>query len=167
MVNEQIPAGEVLLIDNTGKNLGIKKRDEALALAQELDLDLVVVAINANPLVARIMDYPKYKFDMQKKQKEMRKNQQTFQVKGIRLGPTIQENDFQTKLNSAKKFLAHGDKIKITMRFRGRMLDHASLGTDLVNRFIQELGIDVVVEQKPVLEGFFINATVAPTAKKK
>lgn len=125
-----------------------------------------MVSGDQKPLVAKIIDYPKYKYDLNKKLKEIKKNQNVIQVKEIRLGPTIQTNDLNVKINMAKKFLTKGDKVKLSMRLRGRMIEHAPIGLELMNKFICELESLIVIELKPVLEGNFINAVLAPTKKK-
>lgn len=113
-------------------------------------------------MVAKMMDYSKYRYDQQRRAREMKKNQQTVDLKEIRLSPTIGDHDFNTKLGHAKKFIAKGDKVKITLRFRGRMITHSQLGGQVVNKFIEELGDLVVVETKPKLEGYQMIAVLAP-----
>lgn len=168
LVNERIPEGELRLIDEKGENKGMMSLEKALEYAYSVELDLVVVSdINKKPYTAKVMDYAKYRFDAQKKQKELRKKQQIVQIKEIRLGPTIQDNDFQTKLNNAKRFLEKGNKVKISMLLRGRMIVHANLGLEVMNKFIEELSEISNVETKPTLERNFINAVVAPQSKKK
>lgn len=138
------------------------KRDKAMALSEEKDLDLVVVAPNAKIMVAKMMDYSKYRYEQQKRLREMKKNQQVVDVKEIRLSPTIGDHDFNTKLNHAKKFISKGDKVKITLRFRGRMITHKDIGGEVVQRFIDELGELIIVESKPKMEGQQMIAIVAP-----
>lgn len=138
------------------------QRNNALDLASEKDLDLVVVAPDAKVMVAKMMDYSKYRYEQQKRSREMKKNQTTVDLKEIRLSPTIGEHDFLTKLNQAKKFLTKGDKVKISIRFRGRMITHSELGGQVVARFIEELSDLSTVESKPKLEGYHMIAVLAP-----
>lgn len=153
---------ELLVIDDQGNNLGKLPRNKALDLSSDKDLDLVVVAPEAKVMVAKMMDYSKYRYEQQKRAREMKKNQQTVDLKEIRLSPTIGDHDLETKLNQAKKFLAKGDKIKLTLRFRGRMITHSELGGQVVNKFIEQLGDLVTVETKPKLEGYQMIAVLAP-----
>src|SRR5699024_2990227 len=127
-VNETIRAREVRLIDANGDQLGVKSRNEALQIAQTRNLDLVLVAPGAKPPVCRIMDYGKYHFEQQKKEKEARKKQRAINVKEVRFSPAIGEHDFNTKLKNARKFLEKGDKVKASVRFRGRAITHKDLG---------------------------------------
>ncbi|MCY8619959.1 translation initiation factor IF-3, partial [Bacillus haynesii] len=124
LVNEGIRAREVRLIGQNGDQLGIKSRQEALEIASRANLDLVLVAANAKPPVCRIMDYGKYRFEQQKKEKEARKNQKIINLKEVRLSPGIEEHDFNTKLRNAIKFLQKGDKVKASIRFKGRAITH-------------------------------------------
>ncbi|MCY8443141.1 translation initiation factor IF-3, partial [Bacillus spizizenii] len=124
LVNEGIRAREVRLIGQNGDQLGIKSRQEALEIAGRANLDLVLVAANAKPPVCRIMDYGKFRFEQQKKEKEARKNQKIINLKEVRLSPTIDEHDFNTKLRNAIKFLEKGDKVKASIRFKGRAITH-------------------------------------------
>ena len=118
MVNDGIRAREVRLISSNGDQLGVKSKREALQIAEQENLDLVLVAPKAKPPVAKVMDYGKYRFELQKKQREARKKQKTVNVKEVRLSPTIDTNDFNTKMKNARKFLAKGDKVKVSIRFR-------------------------------------------------
>ena len=135
MLNEGIRAREVRLIDQNGEQLGIKIKIEALEIAARVNLDLVLVAPNAKPPVARIMDYGKFKFEQQKKDKEARKNQKIISIKEVRLSPTIDEHDFNTKLRNAIKFLEKGDKVKASIRFKGRAITHKEIGQRVLDRF--------------------------------
>lgn len=137
-MNESIRAKEVRLIDVNGEQLGVKSRNEALEIAEKANLDLVLVAPQAKPPVARIMDYGKYRFEQQKKEKEQRKNQKVINVKEIRLTPVIEEHDFNTKLRNARKFLGKGDKVKVSVRFRGRAITHKELGREVLDRFAEQ-----------------------------
>lgn len=153
MINEAIRAREVRLIGVDGKQLGIKPLREALRLAQEENLDLVNLAPHAKPPVCRIMDYGKYRYQQNKREKEARKNQKTIQVKEVRLSPSIEENDVRTKLRHVKKFLKHGDKVKLSIRFRGREITHQDLGRQVLNRMAEEVKDISDIERAPKLEG--------------
>jgi translation initiation factor IF-3 len=165
-VNEKIRAREVRLIDVNGEQLGIKSRNEALDIAANANLDLVMVAPNAKPPVCRVMDYGKYRFEQQKKEKEARKNQTVIKVKEIRLSPNIEEHDFNTKLRNARKFLEKGDKVKASVRFRGRAITHKGLGQDVLERVAEECKDIATVETKPKMEGRSMFLMLAPLAEK-
>ena len=152
-INEQIREKEVQVIDETGKKLGIMKSFDAIRIAEEKDLDLVLVAPNGNPPVCKIMKYGKYKFEQAKKEKEARKNQKIVETKELRVTPNIEEHDFGFKAKNARKFLEDGNKVKITVRFRGRELNYVKLGEDTLNQFATELSDIAIVEKKPLLEG--------------
>lgn len=126
---------------------------DALELAYEKELDLVLVSPNANPPVCKIMNYGKYKFEQAKREKEAKKKQKTYEVKELRITPNTEEHDFNFKLKNARKFLESGSKVKITVRFRGRELNYVKQGEDLLNRFIEELSDIASPEKKPLLEG--------------
>ncbi|MFQ7237238.1 MAG: translation initiation factor IF-3, partial [Enterococcus hulanensis] len=128
MVNDGIRAREVRLIGQDGEQLGVKSKVEALKIAEQANLDVVLVAPGAKPPVARIMDYGKYRFEQQKKEREARKKQKVINVKEVRLSPTIDLNDFNTKLRNARKFLEKGDKVKASIRFKGRAITHKDIG---------------------------------------
>lgn len=136
-----------------GEQIGILPLSEALRMAEEKNLDLVNVAPNAKPPVCRIMNYGKFRYEQSKKEKEARKKQKVINTKEIRFNPTIEENDFQTKLRNAVKFINSGDKIKCTVRFRGRQITHQDIGENLLDRFAKELEDIAIVERKPKLEG--------------
>ena len=165
-VNEKIRAREVRLIDNNGDQLGVKSRQEALEIAQNANLDLVLVAPNAKPPVCRIMDYGKYRYEQQKKEKEARKKQTTIKVKEVRLSPGIEEHDFNTKLRNARKFLEKGDKVKASVRFRGRAITHKELGQKVLERMAEECKDVAQVETKPKMEGRSMFLMLAPLAEK-
>ena len=152
-VNEAIRAREVRLVGSDGAQLGIKNIREALRLAQEAELDLVNVAPQAKPPVCRIMDYGKYRYEQSKREKEARKKQKVIQVKEIRFSPSIEEHDLQTKLRNVKRFLQSGDKVKLTIRFRGREITHQALGRAILNRMAEEVKDLGEVERHPRLEG--------------
>ncbi len=152
-INEQIRANEVQVIDEKGEKLGVLSLHEALDIAYERKLDLVLVAPNNNPKVCKIMNYGKYKFEQAKKEKEARKKQKTFEIKEIRITPNIDKHDFDFKAKNAKKFLEDGNKVKITVRFRGRELNYVKQGETVLNQFIEVLSDIAIAEKKPVLEG--------------
>ncbi|MDA3129846.1 translation initiation factor IF-3 [Aliibacillus thermotolerans] len=166
-VNEGIRAREVRLIDANGDQLGVKSKNEALDLAKKANLDLVLVAPNAKPPVCRIMDYGKYRYEQQKKEKEARKKQKVINVKEVRLSPNIEEHDFNTKLRSARKFLNKGDKVKAAIRFRGRMITHSDIGKDVLERLADELKDIATVETKPKMEGRSMFLMLAPKSEKE
>ncbi len=143
MINEEIRDKEVRLIGSEGEQLGIVSAAEAQKLADEKNLDLVKIAPQAKPPVCKIMDYGKHKFEIAKREKENRKNQKVSNIKEVRLTPNIDSHDFNTKLNQASKFLKSGDKVKVSVRFRGREITHSALGKDLLIRFrdgVEEFG---------------------------
>lgn len=152
-VNEKIRAKEVRLIDSNGDQLGVKSRQEALEIANTRNLDLVLVAPGAKPPVCRIMDYGKFRYEQQKKEQEARKKQKTIQVKEVRFTPGIGDHDFNTKLRNARKFLTNGDKVKASVRFRGRAITHKDLGREVLDRLAEEVKDIAVVESKAKMEG--------------
>jgi translation initiation factor IF-3 len=166
ILNETIRAREVRLIDQNGEQLGIKSKNEALEIAERVNLDLVLVAPNAKPPVARIMDYGKFKFEQQKKEKEARKNQKIINLKEVRLSPTIDEHDFNTKLRNARKFLEKGDKVKASIRFKGRAITHKEIGQRVLDRFSDECKDVATVESKPKMDGRSMFLVLAPVNEK-
>ena len=152
-INERIRAKEVQLIGGAGEKLGVVSLREALERAEGEKLDLVLVAPQANPPVCKIMNYGKYKFEQAKKEKEAKKKQKIVEVKEIRMTPNIEEHDFGFKAKNARKFIEDGNKLKITVRFRGREVNNSKLGEDVLNRFIENLSDIANVEKKPKLEG--------------
>lgn len=166
-VNENIRAKEVRLIGPNGDQIGVKSKREALEMAQNADLDLVMVAPNAKPPVCRIMDYGKYRFEQQKKDKEARKKQKIINVKEVRLSPNIEEHDFNTKLRNARKFLEKGDKVKAAIRFRGRAITHSELGRDVLMRLAEGCKDVSTIESKPKMEGRSMFLILAPVADKE
>ena len=148
MVNEGIRARELRLISDNGDQLGVKTKQEALKMAEDANLDLVLVAPKAKPPVAKIMDYGKYRFELQKKQREARKKQKVVNIKEVRLSPTIDTNDFNTKMKNARKFLSKGDKVKVSIRFKGRAITHKDIGRDVLNRFAEATEDVATVESK-------------------
>ena len=152
-INGQIRAREVQLIGDEGEKLGVVSLKEALGIAEEKKLDLVLVAPNSKPPVCKIMNYGKYKFEQAKKEKEAKKKQKVAELKELRITPNIDEHDFNFKCKNAKKFIEDGAKVKITVRFRGRELNYVKLGETTLNRFSEALADVANVEKKPVLEG--------------
>ncbi|WLR44149.1 translation initiation factor IF-3 [Bacillus carboniphilus] len=167
IVNEGIRAREVRLIGANGDQLGIKSRQEALEIATRANLDLVLVAPGAKPPVARIMDFGKYRFEQQKKEKEARKNQKVIHLKEVRLSPTIEEHDFNTKLRNARKFLEKGDKVKASIRFKGRAITHKEIGQRVLDRFSQECADLSTIESAPKMDGRSMFLVLAPNTEKK
>ena len=152
-INEQIRANKVQIIDNEGNKIGPISLNEALDMAYEKKLDLVLVAPNAEVPVCKLMNYGKYKFEQAKREKEAKKKQKTFELKEIRITPNIEEHDFGFKVKNARKFIEDGNKVKVTVRFRGRELNYLKLGEEELNHFIEELSDIAVPEKKPLLEG--------------
>lgn len=152
-INEQIRVKEVQIIDSEGNKIGPISINEALDMAYEKKLDLVLVAPNAVPPICKLMNYGKYKFEQAKKEKEAKKKQKSFEVKEIRITPNIEEHDFGFKAKNARKFIEDGNKVRITVRFRGRELNYVKLGEATLNKFIEELSDVAVPEKKPILEG--------------
>lgn len=152
-INRQIKEKEVQVIGENGEKIGILPIDKAIELAEDKDLDLVLVAPNATPVVCKIMNYGKYKFEQAKKEKESRKNQKAVEVKEIRVTPNIGEHDFQFKSKNARAFIESGNKVKLTVRFRGRELNNVKAGENILNKFIEDLEDVSTVEKKPFLEG--------------
>ncbi|UCZ52236.1 translation initiation factor IF-3 [Bacillus shivajii] len=166
MINESIRAREVRLVGANGDQIGVKSKQEALEMAQNANLDLVMVAPNAKPPVCRIMDYGKFRYEQQKKEKEARKKQKVINVKEVRLSPNIEEHDFNTKLRNARKFLTKGDKVKAAIRFRGRAITHSQLGREVLERLAKECEDIATIESKPKMEGRSMFLVLAPTAEK-
>ena len=152
-INGQIKEKEVQVIGADGEKIGVLPIEQALELAEEKNLDLVLVAPNAKPVVCRLMNYGKYKFEQAKKEKESRKNQKTVEMKEIRVTPNIGEHDFNFKSKNARGFLEAGNKVKFTVRFRGRELNNVKIGETILNRFVEDLADVSTVEKKPFLEG--------------
>lgn len=152
-INEQIKASKVQVIDDQGEKRGVMSIHDALDLAYDKKLDLVLVAPNAEIPVCKIMNYGKYKFEQSKKEKEAKKKQKTFEIKEIRITPNIEQHDFEFKLKNAQRFIEDGNKVKITVRFRGREMNYVKLGEQVLNKFIEALTEVATVEKKPLLEG--------------
>ena len=153
MINEQIRDREVRVISEAGEQLGIMSAREAMKLAEEAQLDLVKIAPKAQPPICKIIDYGKYKYELARKEKEARKKQKTVEVKEVRLSPNIDTNDLNTKVNNAKKFLTKGNKVKVTLRFRGREMAHVQQSKHILDDVAQMLADVAVVEKPAKLEG--------------
>ena len=165
-INEEIRDKEVRLIADNGDQLGIVSSREALEIAIQKGMDLVKIAPQAQPPVCRIMDYGKFRFEQAKREKEARKNQRVVEIKEIRLTPGIDVGDLNTKVKNACKFLKGGDKVKVSVRFRGREVTHASLGQDLLHRFAELCAECSTVEKQPKLEGRQMLMFLAPAKDK-
>ena len=166
-INEDIRAKEVRLIDEEGEMRGIVSIDEALAMAEEADLDLVNISPNADPPVCKILDYGKYRYEQQKKEKNAMKNQKVTEIKEIRLSASIEDHDIEVKAKAARKFLADGDKVKVSLRFRGREMGYTQLGFDAMNKFADLVSDEGEIEKEPKMEGRRMNMFLAPKKDKK
>jgi translation initiation factor IF-3 len=162
-INERIRVPEVRLIDDEGNQIGVLKTPDALAFAQERDLDLVEVAPEARPPVCRVLDYSKYKYEQAQKVKQARKHQQQITVREIKFRPKIAEHDYDTKKHHVERFLRHKDKVKVTIMFRGREVTHPERGTAILDRLAEELAELGVVEQRPIQEGRNMTMMMAPS----
>ena len=161
MINEQIRDREVRLIGADGEQLGIVSSREAQKIADEAGLDLVKIAPNAKPPVCKVIDYGKYRYEQARKEKDAKKKQKTVELKEIRLSPNIEANDLNTKMNAAKKFLAKGNKVKITLTFRGREMAHMNASKHILDDFAENLAEVSVVEKAPKIEGRSISMVLA------
>lgn len=166
-VNNRIRAPQVRLIDEEGAQLGIVSLREALTLAEQRGLDLMEVAPNAVPPVCRIVDYGKFRYEQSKKDREARKNQKQAELKEVRLKPKTDDHDLEVKAKQARKFLLAGDKVKFTVRFRGREIFHPDIGREMLEQMAEELRDVATVEQKPLMEGRALSLLLAPSAKAK
>jgi len=164
-INDRIRAREIRVIDENGEQLGIMPPFEALKTARERGLDLVEVSPNAIPPVCRIQDYGRYLYEKEKSERAARKKQKVIVVKEVKFSVTVDEHDYQTKKNQAIKFLAGGDKVKASLRFRGRQMAHRDLGYNIINRLIQDIGDIGVVEFMPRMEGTILHAILAPNKR--
>ena len=162
LINDDIELSSVRLIDEDGKPLGIVSSDRAKELAYEKNLDLVLIAPQADPPVCRIMDYGKFRFDKIKKEKESRKKQQSAETKQIQLSIVIGDNDFNTKLNHANRFLKNGDKVRVVVRFRSRQIQHKDLGYEILNRFTSGCAENGSCDKPPVEEGRNLSLLIVP-----
>ncbi len=153
MINEQIRDKEVRLIGESGEQLGIMSSKDAMKLAKDANLDLVKIAPTAKPPVCKIIDYGKYRYELARKEKEAKKKQKVTEVKEIRLSPNIDDNDLNTKANQARKFITHGDKVKVALRFRGREMAHTQASKVILDNFFSKLEDVAVIEKPAKLEG--------------
>ncbi|HEX4187281.1 MAG TPA: translation initiation factor IF-3 [Solirubrobacteraceae bacterium] len=162
-INDRIRVPEVRVIDEDGNQIGVMKTPDALAYAQERDLDLVEVAPEARPPVTRVLDYSKYKYEQAQKQKQARKHQQQITIREIKFRPKIAQHDYDTKKHHVERFLRHKDKVKVTIMFRGREVTHPERGTAILDRLAEELSELGVVEQRPMQEGRNMTMMMAPS----
>ena len=161
MINEQIRDREIRLIGEDGEQLGIMSAREAMKIAQEAELDLVKIAPAAKPPVCKIIDYGEYKYEQARKEKEAKKKQKTVEVKEVRLSPNIDTNDLNTKINNAKKFISKGNKVKVTLRFRGREMAHVQQSKHILDDFAETLADVAVVEKPAKMEGRAMSMVLA------
>ena len=161
MINEQIRDREVRLIGVNGEQLGIMSSRDAMKMAEEAELDLVKIAPTAKPPVCKIIDYGKYRYELARKEKEARKKQKVVELKEVRLSPNIEENDLNTKINAARKFVTKGNKVKVTLRFRGREMAHMQASRHILDDIAKELEEVAVVEKAPKVEGRAISMVLA------
>ena len=167
LLNDDIREPEARLISETGEQLGIMSSEQALQVAEEREMDLVLISPQAKPPVCRIMDYGKYRFEQTKKEKEARKNQRIIEIKEIRMSPGIGDNDFNTKLKNGQKFLADGDRLKVTVRFRGREMAHTHIGEELLKNFAAQCSEIATMDKNPKLEGRNMSIFLSPKAPEK
>lgn len=167
LINDEIEAFEVLVISETGEQLGKMETTKALEIAEDRGYDLVCVAPNAPVPVCKLMDYSKFRYEQNKKAKEARKNQKVISVKEVRLSPTIDVGDFDTKQRAARKFLAGGDKVKVSCRFRGRMIEQANNTKELFTKFAEGLEDIAQIDQAPYLDGRNMFMALSPKTQKK
>ena len=165
LINEEIQEKEIRLIGSDGEQMGLMSSAEAQKIADEQDLDLVMISPNAKPPVCKIMDYGKYRFEQNKKVKEAKKNQHVMDVKEIRMSPGIGENDFNTKLKNGQKFLADGDRVKVSVRFRGREMAHTNIGEKLLRDFAEKCADVANLDKEPKLEGRSMSIFLSPKSQ--
>ncbi|MBR2570981.1 MAG: translation initiation factor IF-3 [Clostridia bacterium] len=166
MINEEIRDREVRLIDQNGEQLGIMPTVQALNLAEERQMDLVKIAPQAKPPVCKLMDYGKYRFEQSKREREARKNQKVITIKEVRLSATIEDHDVNVKFKNAVKFLQDGNKVKVTIRFRGRQITHSEIGLEVMKNFAERIKDYGVVERRPLIEGRNMTMIVVPRENK-
>ena len=166
-INDEIRVKEVRLIGPDSEQLGIMGINEARAYAYDRDLDLVLIAPTATPPVCRAMDYGKFCFEKQKREKEAKKKQQTVELKEIQLSCRIDTHDYETKMNQAKKFLTSGNKVRVVMKFRGREMSHMAIGRDILEKFLEDVKEVGSCDKKPVLDGRFMSMVISPLSNKK
>ena len=161
-INREIKAKEVRLINYNGENLGVVSISEALSIAQEVGLDLIEISPQVTPPVCKVLDYGKYKYEMQKKKNEAKKNQKVVSIKELKLRPMIEAHDYEVKLKQAKKFLSQGDKVKFTMRYKGREMSANDIGKEILNKLIEDLEGLCKVDAAPKAEGKQVYMIVSP-----
>lgn len=166
-INEEIRDKEVRLVSATGEQLGIMSAREALEKAMEADLDLVKISPTAVPPVCKLMDYGKFKFEQTKREKEAKKNQRVVEIKEVRMSPSIDVNDFNVKLRNAQKFLGEGNRVKVTVRFRGREMAHTDIGKNLLVKFAEECGEVATLDKEPKLDGRHMSIFLSPKTAKE
>ena len=166
-INEEIRDKEVRLISASGEQLGIMSAKAALDIAAEQELDLVKISPNAVPPVCKVMDYGKFRFEQTKREKEAKKNQRVVEIKEVRMSPGIDVNDFNVKLRNAQKFLSEGNRVKVTVRFRGREMAHTNIGEELLNKFAEQCGEVATVDKNPKLDGRHMTMFLSPKAAKE
>ena len=164
MINEEIRDREVRVVDQNGEQLGVMSSREALTLAEERQLDLVKIAPQARPPVCKLMDYGKYRFEQSKKEREFRKNQKVINIKEVRLSATIEDHDIDVKFKNAVKFLKDGNKVKVTIRFRGRQITHSEIGRQVMNEFAERIKEYGTVDKAPQIEGRNMSMFISPRA---
>ena len=167
MINEQIRDKEVRVIDDEGNQLGIMSARDAQKIAREKNLDLVKISPTAKPPVCKIIDYGKFRYEQAKKDKENKKKQSIVSIKEVRMSPNIEQHDIDTKMKNGRKFLEKGDKLKISVRFRGREMAHTSIGRDMLLRFAEELSDIADIEKRPKMEGRSMTMFLAPKKESK
>ena len=165
MINEEIRDREVRVVDQNGEQLGVMSSRDALILAEERQLDLVKIAPQARPPVCKLMDYGKYRFEQSKKEREFRKNQKVITVKEVRLSATIEDHDVDVKFKNAVKFLKEGNKVKVTIRFRGRQITHSEIGRQVMTEFADRIKEYGTVDKAPQIEGRNMSMFISPRAQ--
>lgn len=166
MINEEIRDREVRVVGQDGAQLGIMPTRQALELAEEKQLDLVKIAPTARPPVCKLMDYGKYRFEQSKKEREIRKNQKVIEIKEVRLSATIEDHDVDVKYKAAVKFLQSGNKVKVTIRFRGRQITHSEIGREVMDDFAEKIKEFGIIERRPLIEGRNMTMIIAPREEK-
>ncbi len=166
MINEEIRDREVRVIGAEGEQLGVMPTRRALEIAEEQQLDLVKIAANSTPPVCKLMDYDKYRYEQSKRQREIRKNQKVITLKEVQLSATIEENDISVKARNAIRFLQEGNKVKVSIRFRGRQITHTEIGLEVMNDFLSRVEGVATVERKPMVEGRHMIMMLAPKENK-
>lgn len=166
MINDEIKDAQVRVVDFDGSQLGIMTSEEAFRRAEERDMDLVKIAPMASPPVCKIMNYSKFMFEQERRQREARKNQKTVTLKEVRLSPVIEDHDAGVRAKNCIKFLKDGNKVKVTIRFRGRMISHSDLGLAVMKNFFSMVEEYAVMDRRPVMEGRVMNMMLSPKVEK-